>query len=427
MLVRRQAALLLASLSFCAGQSVCSSVNFLIARTVNLKPSATSHINVLREADGSYTGYEVTDASPYRVIATTPHFERQFAACLPHTLPASPARTDSLANAPGASSQLQAFVILPSGNYLVANVYGSIQFDVFDPHLNLVSETTFTSPVFGDAFFSLELADLNADGKPDLLALSSYTVNVFGIATTGVALWTFLGNGDGTFQPGVRQGLYRGPFCCGVASLAVGDLNGDGKPDVAILLGFESPYLIALGNGDGTFTLLSAAALQQANSNPPPNSVALADFNGDGKLDLVMGPFSTFDQIGVGVAMGNGDGTFQPPVLFSARTTPARGQIAVRDVNGDGIPDIVTGAGSILLGDGKGGFPTRRDYALNANGSVILGDFDGDGNVDIIVGNGSPGFLSGNSTYSTLRFSLARAGALSQHRPLPVRDRFLCT
>ena len=73
------------------GQSQCPPVNFLVARTVNLKPTATSHINLAQQPFGSYTGYEVTDAAPHRVIAVTPHFEKQFAACLPHDLPATPA------------------------------------------------------------------------------------------------------------------------------------------------------------------------------------------------------------------------------------------------------------------------------------------------------------------------------------------------
>jgi hypothetical protein len=69
--------------------------------------------------------------------------------------------------------------------------------------------------------------------------------------------------------------------------------------------------------------------------------------------------------------------------------------VAVGDVNGDGILDIVTSSGSILFGDGKGGFPTRRDYTSNATGFVMLADFDGDGITDILVGNGNPSLMSG--------------------------------
>ncbi len=252
-----------------------------------------------------------------------------------------------------------------------------------------------------------------------MIALSYYVVPR-SIDEYGVALWTFRGNGDGTFQPGVRQSLFQSAVYSGVPSLAVGDLNGDGKPDVAILLGFAVPYLIALGNGDGTLTVLPDAALQQGGSSQP-NSVALADFNGDGKLDLVIGPlFNPFNQSGVGVAIGNGDGTFQPPVLYSALIGyfAGAGQIAVGDVNGDGIPDIVTSGGSILFGDGKGSFPSRRDYASNASGAVMLGDFDGDGKVEIIVGNGNPALLSGNLASSTLTVLFGQGGGAFTTSPV---------
>ena len=77
-------------------QSVCPSIDFLLARTVsltrNLGSGISFHTNVVRQADGSYTGFEieVSDSVQYAVISTTPHFERQFANCLPHTLPATP-------------------------------------------------------------------------------------------------------------------------------------------------------------------------------------------------------------------------------------------------------------------------------------------------------------------------------------------------
>ena len=125
---------------------------------------------------------------------------------------------------------------------------------------------------------------------------------------------------------------------------------------------------IALGKGDGTFTALPNGALPGlgSDSNIDLSSIAAADLNGDGKADLVLGPIQSFNPYvnGVAVAIGNGDGTFQPPIIFSARlNAPGIGanQIALGDVNGDLIPDIVTAAGTILLGDGKGGFPSRRD------------------------------------------------------------------
>ncbi|MFY9725851.1 MAG: FG-GAP-like repeat-containing protein [Bryobacteraceae bacterium] len=385
---------LLLSISLMA-QSTCIGVNFLNAKTVNLKPSATSHINVVRQSDGSYTGFEVADASPYRVISTTPHFEMQFGACLHHAFPTSPMIAPPVANPPGAGSQSVVSEVLPSGQYLVASLGGAgdygpvtIYFDIFDSGLQLVSETTYSSSTAGEVFYSLALADMNGDGKADLVAVSEIPTG-HGFGFPGV--WVFLGNGDGTFQTGTRQALAGAPLR-GPVSFAVGDLNNDGKPDLVISFD-DLPFVTALNNGDGTFNQLPAAS----SMNPilQGGSISLADLNGDGKLDLIFAPAPPAGAPNVQVSLGNGDGTFQSFQSFPALTGSGDATVAVGDVNGDGIPDIVTAGGSILFGDGKGGFPTRRDYVIEGSGSVMLADFDGDGKSDIIVGAGNPTFLSG--------------------------------
>jgi uncharacterized protein (TIGR03437 family) len=380
-------------------QSTCIGVNFLSAKTVNLKPSAASHINVVRQNDGSYTGFEVADTSPYRVISITPHFETQFGACLPHTFPASPLATPPPANPPGAGSQSVVSEITPSGQYFVASIGGygfeTIYFDIFDSGLQLVSETTFSSSTAGEVFYSLTLADMNSDGKADLVAVSEIPTG-HGFGFPGV--WVFLGNGDGTFQTGKRQAL-TAPVLRSSVSFAVGDFNNDGKPDLAISFNL-SGIVILLSNGDGTFNQLSTAS--SINPSTQGGSIALADLNGDGKLDLIFAPTPPAGAPAVQVSLGNGDGTFQSFQSFPALTGSGDATVAVGDVNGDGIPDIVTAGGSILFGDGKGGFPTRRDYVIEGSGSVVLADFDGDGTVDIIVGTGNPVLLSGSPTLTVL-------------------------
>jgi len=182
------------------------------------------------------------------------------------------------------------------------------------------------------------------------------------------------------------------------SSAAIADLNGDGKPDIVMGASGEVPTTIALGNGDGTFspqTLTIPDALGLGGQ-----SVVIADLNGDGKADLV----TAFGPATIAVALGDGDGTFQAftmyPVLPGVAATPETAHlafVAIGDLNGDGIPDIATASGSILFGDGKGAFPTRRDYVPSGSGSVMIADFDGDGIPDLIFGNGNATFFSGSA------------------------------
>jgi uncharacterized protein (TIGR03437 family) len=434
-------------------QSLCPSINFVVSRTVSLKPTPYSHINVVRQSDGSYTGFEVDDRPPYPIYTTTPHFERQFANCLPHSLPAAPAPAPA-ANVVGISSQLQASQSTPSGGYFVASIngnpydpYGSslpIQFDLYDSQLSLISENIFTAPN-GFGFLSLALADVNGDGKPDLLGVSIGLSSVppLSVPRNVGQLWVFAGNGDGTFQPGAGISLPGNFLKPGYTSFVVADLNRDGKPDIA-LTGASGVTTIAIGKGDGTFSLLPASAvpsLPNFASNLPfgptgNGSIAAADLNGDGKLDLVFGPFLFLmgdEPTGLAIVIGNGDGTFQTPTFIPARLTSnavGASQIALGDVNQDGIPDIVTSGGTTagsgvttLFGDGKGGFPSRRDYDLNgyyANGfgSVNLFDFDGDGIVDVVLGNGSPAFLSYNLNYPSLTVLFGKGGGTFVGAPI---------
>jgi uncharacterized protein (TIGR03437 family) len=420
-MLRRLAGLLVIMAVRVSAQSTCPPVNFLSARTINLKPSATSHIDEVRQSDGSYTGFEVTDASPYRVIRTTPHFEQQFAACLPHTIPFPPSVVPPSANTAGAGAQLQVAAAV-GPNYFAAHISDdkiTIYFDVFDSQHNLISEKAFTSVVSppgyvgsaNESFESLALADLNSDGKLDLIAVLD-TPLAQSIAYGGV--WTFLGNGDGTFQTGNRQVLTSRPLLVAAMSIAIGDLNGDGKPDI-VLAAPGASLNIFLGNGDGTFNTQTMLATVPTASQSQV-SVALADLNGDGKLDLLVAPCATQNTSAIAIALGNGNGGFQTPILYPALLPSVSGastaMVAAGDVNGDGIPDIVTAGGTILFGDGKGSVASRSDYASSAAGSVMLGDFDGDGKTDILFGNGNSSYFSGNTSDPSLTVMFgAGAGA----------------
>jgi hypothetical protein len=264
------------------------------------------------------------------------------------------------------------------------------------------------SPSFGSNPAGEAAADFNGDGIPDLAIISSNNSSYGGPFTVAV----FLGNGDGTFRAGPTiqpSGMQVYPF------MISGDFNGDGKPDLAILTWdlLSTSYLtILLGNGDGSFTAKpTVVAISQGNEGGDgiPGSMAAADFNGDGKLDLaVVGDYISTG--GVGILLGNGDGTFTSPGP-SLDPSGDFALIATGDFNGDGIPDFVTpnyfeygGSPTIFLGKGDGTF-TAKQMSLTLTyfpTSVVVGDFNGDGvldlafsdlnGVEIALGNGDGTF-----------------------------------
>ncbi len=404
----------------CAQSSCAGGVNFLTARTVNLKPSATSHIDVVRQSDGSYTGFEVTDAAPYRLLATTPHFEKQLSACLPHVVFGSPSTTPPVANPPGAGSQLQVSTTLASGNLFVANIGANgatIHFDIFDSRHNLLSEANFSYlGSTNDIFSSLALADLNGDGKLDLIA--AFYTGAGALFDGGI--WTFPGNGDGTFQAGKRQvqaAMDRSPLSL---SVAVGDLNGDGKLD--LVLGATNadapllPFIIALGNGDGTFKQIRPLAVLSEFG-----LAAIADLNGDGKADLVLPAVDQQGAPAIAIALGNGDGTFQSATYYPASLNPAPlhyyaplllSTVAVGDVDGRRCSRHRHAWRNDSVRRRQGRISLPEGICENgASGSVMIADFDGDGKMDIILGNGNATFLSGNAIPSLTVLFGAGGGA----------------
>src|SRR5207249_2665322 len=143
---------------------------------------------------------------------------------------------------------------------------------------------------------------------------------------------------------------------------------------------------VLLGKGDGTFQV---AASYSAGSNP--GSVAVGDFNGDGKTDLAVADYGSFFPAtsgSVSVLLGRGDGTFQAAVDYGVGTNPV--SVVVSDFNGDGKPDLAVGGSpiSVLLGNGDGTFQAPVNYgAQEYPSSIAVGDFNTDGKLDLVVAN----------------------------------------
>jgi hypothetical protein len=215
-------------------------------------------------------------------------------------------------------------------------------------------------------------ADFNGDGKSDLAALDN----------NGNGFELLLGNGDGSFGTGVDT-----PLSYSVSSFAAGDFNKDGKADLVVMVGnTNSPTMnIYLSNGDGTFNPGAQYVVY-------PNSiVSVADVNGDGNLDLVAVTTSGFGSpSSFLVFLGNGDGTFKNPLVGPSDFYSS--QAALADFNGDGKVDIAVGVSgfqssgiAFLAGNGDGTFAKQvySDPGFGFSGSLIAADFNGDHKLDL--------------------------------------------
>jgi FG-GAP-like repeat/FG-GAP repeat len=304
---------------------------------------------------------------------------------------------------------------------------------------------TFGSPMsFGSGGLrpsSVSIADLNGDGLPDLVVTNACADS----SCTGGAVSVLLGKGNGAFNTPVSYdsgGL-------SASSVAIGDLNGDGKPDLAVANDCNVAYDctsgsvgILFGNGNGTFSLNAV----YGSGGQDASAIALADVNRDGKPDLVVATACSSENCTSGtvsVLLNGGNGAFQPAVSYNTGQQQAD-SVAVADVNGDGRLDLivgnecgnqncVSGSVSVLLGVGNGTFQAAMSYDSGGTGtvSVTVADLDGRSNPDVVVVNqcdsdadclnGTVGVLAGNGD-GTFRAALSYSSAAFEANSIAIAD-----
>jgi PKD repeat protein len=167
--------------------------------------------------------------------------------------------------------------------------------------------------------------------------------------------------------------------------MIMADLNGDGLADLVTANESGSSITVLLATGNGTF---APGVTISVGVNVGPKSIAAADLNRDGKIDLVVAQTLAS---GVAVLLGNGDGTFQAPRNFATGSGPRA--VALGDLNGDGKPDLLvtcdyTQALEVYMGNGDGTFSVKKSYAMQVNlPDIKLADLNGDGKLDVAIAN----------------------------------------
>lgn len=228
----------------------------------------------------------------------------------------------------------------------------------------------------GGASYELKLVNINNDNWPDIVA----SVNSKNQISVQLAL------SPGNFGAATN---YTPGFTLPTSSeaqnvLGAGDLNGDGRDDIAVAGRSSNTVVTYLSNLDGTLTPASTVA---AGTNP--SAVEIRDVNVDGRGDLI-----TANSDGsIGVHLGNGDGTFQARQQFATNGGAAK-DVLVADVNGDGIPDVLTAnqltstAVSLLRGVGDGTFQSGQTFGTGGASVVFFEDVNGDGTRDLVASDG---------------------------------------
>ncbi|MBM4169755.1 MAG: T9SS type A sorting domain-containing protein, partial [Ignavibacteria bacterium] len=253
--------------------------------------------------------------------------------------------------------------------------------------ISFASKVDFTT---GGGPYSVAVGDVDGDGKPDLAVAnrSSSTVSVFRNTST---------SGTISFAPKVDYATGSWP-----ASVAIGDVDGDGKPDLAVANWGSST--VSVFRNTSTSGTISFASKVDYVTGSGPESVAVGDIDGDGKPDLAVANYSSSTVSVFRDTSTSGTISFASKVDYATGSNPE--SVTIGDIDGDGKPDLAVGSWtshtvSVFRNTSTSGtisFASKVDYATGTNpSSVAIGDLDGDGKPDLAVANVN------SHTFSVLR------------------------
>jgi hypothetical protein len=259
---------------------------------------------------------------------------------------------------------------------------------------------------------SVAVADLNHDGKLDIVVAN----------TASESISVLLGDGRRKFQPAPGS-----PFAVGHLpnDIAIGDFNHDSNLDL-VIPNHQTPYVtILLGDGKGGFHPAPHSPFA-TQSSPHPHGAVAADFNGDGKLDVVI---DSWGHNQVNLLLGDGNGNLITPGRFFDVGKRPYQRLRSADFNRDGKPDVVTtnldgSSVTILLGDGSGGFQEAVGSPFAAGAApwaVAIDDINQDGNLDLVTIPYAPDVKNSKQIGVTVLLGDGKGGfAPSRGSPLPL-------